>query len=445
MAVSFWDLIVVPYIVAVILIVSSIIKKRNEELNPAYRYYVWGIVAKIFGAVSLCLIYTFYYNGGDTVNYFLTARTFCNMLFKNPSVFFDVVVAGNLTPENFSQFDESTGYPMYWWDKHTIFVARVIVPLVLVTFKSFIGSAILLGWICYSGLWRLYILFTDRFPAIRRNLAISILFIPSVVFWGSGLLKDTITLSAVGWFAFSFHKFFILKNVKFSHGAALLISSFLLVTIKPYIFFALLPGSIIWLSNEQTARISNKILKVLVAPLLLVSAVSLGVYALSQMGDYLGIYSIDNVFSRAVLVQQDLKKDYYGGNTFDIGDFDASLGSMLGKSHLAISAALFRPTLLDVKNIVMLLSALENTYIMLLTLFLLFRLKFIGFFGIVWKDPLLLFSVLFALFFAFAVGLSTPNFGSLVRLKIPCIPLFVSSLFVIRHLFEKKYQVKLKF
>jgi len=443
MAVSFWDLIVSPYIIVVVLAVSSIIKKRNEERDPGYKFYVWGVSAKIVGAIALCLIYTFYYNGGDTVNYFLTAETFCNMLVKNPAVFTDVVIFGNITPENYSYFDSSTGYPMYWWDPHTIFVARLIVPLVLVTFKSFVGSAILLGWICYTGVWKLYMLFRERFPLIRRELAISILFIPSVVFWGSGLLKDTITLSAVGWYAFSFHEFFIKKRFKPVHGIALLISAFLLVAIKPYILFALLPGSIIWLSNEQTARISNRVLRTLSTPVLLVAGVSLGLFILSQMGDYLGIYSVDNVFSRAVLVQQDLKKDYYGGNTFDIGDFDASLGSMLSKAHLAVSAALFRPTIFDTKNVVMLLSALENTYITLLTAFLLFRLRFIGFFGIIWKDPLLLFSLLFALFFAFAVGLSTPNFGSLVRLKIPCIPFYVSSLFVIRHLYEQKFNRKL--
>jgi len=156
------------------------------------------------------------------------------------------------------------------------------------------------------------------------------------------------------------------------------------------------------------------------------------------MGDFLGLYRIDNVLDRAVVVNLDQKQEYYGGNSFDIGEFDANPISMLGKAHLAIAATLFRPYLWDAKNPVMLLSAFENTYILLLTIFLLVRLKFMGFFRLIGKNPLLLFSVLFSLFFAFSVGIATSNFGSLVRLKIPCIPFYISSLFVLKYFYEQQ-------
>ena len=154
-------------------------------------------------------------------------------------------------------------------------------------------------------------------------------------------------------------------------------------------------------------------------------------------------YSVDRVLTKAVVSNKDQKSDYYGGNSFDIGEFDATAGSIASKAHLAIAATLFRPTLLDARNPVMFLSALENTYIMLLTLLLLLRLKFFGFFTFIGEKPLLLFSVIFSLFFAFSVGIATSNFGSLVRLKIPCIPFFVSSLFVLRYLYEQKFKKKL--
>ncbi|NNF02533.1 MAG: hypothetical protein HKN22_07590 [Bacteroidia bacterium] len=40
------------------------------------------------------------------------------------------------------------------------------------------------------------------------------------------------------------------------------------------------------------------------------------------------------------------------------------------------------------------------------------------------------FCIIFSLFFAFSVGLSTSNFGSLVRYKIPLLPFFVAALFI---------------
>ena len=126
--------------------------------------------------------------------------------------------------------------------------------------------------------------------------------------------------------------------------------------------------------------------------------------------------------------------------SFDLGEIDPSIQGMMSKAHLAINAALFRPFIWEAKNPVMILSALENSYFLFLTLFLLVKLKFFGVFKLIFNNPFLLFSMLFSLFFAFSVGISTPNFGALVRLRIPCIPFFLSSLFILKHLYELNSQ-----
>ncbi len=162
------------------------------------------------------------------------------------------------------------------------------------------------------------------------------------------------------------------------------------------------------------------------------------------MGDSLGLYKVDTVFERAAIVQKDMKADYYGGKSFDIGEFDGSFESVIQKAPQAIFAGIFRPGIWDVRNAVMFISSLENTYLLILTTFLLFKLKFFGFFQLIGKNPLLLFCMLFSLFFAFSVGLSISNFGSLVRLRIPELPFFVSGIFILRHLYEIKSGKKLK-
>jgi hypothetical protein len=212
----------------------------------------------------------------------------------------------------------------------------------------------------------------------------------------------------------------------------------LLLSIKPYILFALLPGSIIWLANDRLQIVQSEVLRKVFAPLFISIGALIGFLLLSQLSGSLGAFSVDKVLDKAVESNVDQKSDHYKGNSFDIGDFDASLGSMASKAHLAIAYGLFGPFLWNVKNPVMLLSALENTYILSLTFFLLLKLKFVGFFTLIWKNPLVLFSVLFSLFFAFSVGIATSNFGSLVRLKIPCIPFFVSSLFVLKYFYDEQ-------
>lgn len=443
MVLTIFDLLLVPIYLVFIYFIASYIQHRNINKQPLYKWYTRGLMVKLFGAISVCLIYQYYYIGGDTVNYFETSRAISNLLVKDYRVFFDVIFNGNISPENFSCFDVTTGWPIYWRDEKAVFVARLIVPFCFVSFQSFVVTATLLAWLCYTGIWRLFLLFNQQFPQLQKQFAISILFIPSVVFWGSGLLKDTITLSAVGWYTYHFYVFFILKKYKFWSLICIFIAGFLLVAIKPYILFALFPGSIIWLSNERLSKVKSKFLRLMAGPFFISIGVSVGFFVLSQMSDVLGVYAIDKVLDKAVESNFDQKQAYYGGNSFDIGDYDANPISMLEKAPQAIAATLFRPYLFEVKNPVMLLSALENAYILILTFFLLIRLKVLGFFRLIGKNPLLLFSVLFSLFFAFSVGIATSNFGSLVRLKIPCIPFFVSSLFVLRNLYEQKSKKKL--
>ena len=280
---------------------------------------------------------------------------------------------------------------------------------------------------------------------LKREFAIAILFIPSCIFWGSGLMKDSFTLSAVGWFTYAFYHFFIKKEWKTIYGVEIFISAFIILSIKPYIFFALLPGAILWLSNQQIAKISNSVLRFLATPFLLLIGGGVAFYALTQMSDSLGLYKVDKVLDQAVIVQQDMKAEYYHGKSFDIGNFDASTVGVISKAPIAIFSGIFRPGLWDVRNVVMLVSSLENTYLLILTVFLLIRLKVYGFFILIRKNPLLLFSMLFSLFFAFSVGLTVANFGSLVRLRIPELPFFVSGLFIMRDLYEKQSGTKVRF
>ena len=438
MVLTIFDLLLAPLYFLLIYMVSGYVQHRRIKTEKAYKWYRKGVLVKVFGAITVCLVYQFYYTGGDTTNYFETSRAVSNLLFKDSSAFFEFM-GGSNSKAIYSVFDNETGFPVYWNDKTALFVARLVVPLCLLSFQSFIVTSMLLSWICFSGIWKLFLLFNEHFPQLQKQFAIAFLFIPSVVFWGSGLLKDSITLSAVGWYTYYFYAFFIQKRYKFMSVVYILISATLLISIKPYIFFALLPGSLIWLSNEKVAKVRSTIMRTIVTPIFILVGVTTSFLLLSQLSDVLGLYAIDKVLERAVVVNLDQKQEYYGGNSFDIGEFQADPFSMLGKAHLAIAATLFRPYLWDVKNVVMFISALENTFILALTVFLLIRLKFFGFFNLIGKNPLLLFSILFSLFFAFSVGIATSNFGSLVRLKIPCMPFYIASLFVLKHFYDVKY------
>lgn len=411
--------------------------------NPEYRYFVYGLMAKIIGAIALGLVYIFYYGGGDTTNYFESGKAYVNLFFKNTDLFFEGWFGSER--DDYSYFDEETGFSGYYHrDPNSFFVVRLLIPLTFLSFKSYFTLAILVATVTYTGVWKLYKVFISEFPELKKEMAIAIIFVPSCIFWGSGIMKDSFTLSAIGWFTYSFYYFFIRKKRKVIFILEMIIAAFIILSIKPYILFALLPGTILWLSNQQIKKINNKIMRTMTAPFLIAIGAAAGYLSLTQMGDSLGLYKVDSVLDRAVIVQQDMKAEYYNGKTFDIGNFDASFGSIVSKAPIAIFSGIFRPGIWDVRNVVMLISSLENSYLLLLTFLLLLKLKFIGFFNLITANPLLLFSMLFSLFFAFSVGLTVANFGSLVRLRIPELPFFVAGLFILRFLYERKSGVKLK-
>jgi hypothetical protein len=173
----------------------------------------------------------------------------------------------------------------------------------------------------------------------------------------------------------------------------------------------------------------------LVTPLLFVVLGGGGVFIMSQLGTKLDKYSsVDKALETAVVTQKDLKRAEYLGASFDIGEFEPTLAGISSKIPVAIMAGLFRPYIWEARNPVMLLSGLENLIFLGLTFRLLFSLGPFGFFKRVGSSPLLIFSLIFSLFFAFSVGLTTSNFGSLVRYKIPCEPFYLGMLFTLMYL-----------
>jgi hypothetical protein len=434
--ISVLDFILTPIYIIVLMIFARNVTEKNIATNPAYKYYQNGLYFKFFGAFGLCMIYLFYYKDqGDTTNYMYDASILLNIASRDFNSFTDILFNG-LTAKSYSVFNMNTGFPAYFWNKKIEWVVtRFTTPFALAGLKLYIPTSIVLAYVSYLGNWRLYLVFVDTFPKIYEKLAIPLLFIPSCVFWGAGILKDTYTYSAMGWFVYGFYFAFIKRQNYGRNILSIILASWIIISIKPYIFIALLPGALIWLNFDRLKNIKSTFVRVLVTPLLFVVLGGGGVFIMSQLGTKLDKYSsVDKALETAVVTQKDLKRAEYLGASFDIGEFEPTLAGISSKIPVAIMAGLFRPYIWEARNPVMLLSGLENLIFLGLTFRLLFSLGPFGFFKRVGSSPLLIFSLIFSLFFAFSVGLTTSNFGSLVRYKIPCEPFYLGMLFTLMYL-----------
>jgi len=442
--INIFDFLLAPIYLGIVFALAVFVRNRNIKRKPYYKYFVPAITCKLIGGLGVCFVYTYYYkSGGDATNYFLSAKTYVNVLQDfNFELFFKMLNFYE-NSNNLIGFDYNTYGPINFsvTDYYALLTVVLTVPFCLLGMQSFLATTILLAGASFVGLWKLYEVFVDQFPQLAKQFAIAIFFIPSVFFWGSGLLKDTYTLSALGAVTYAVYKYLILKERKVKYLVLLILSSAMLVLIKPYIFFAILPGSLTWISFNRLTKIKNALIRTLAVPFVLFTMAALGTFTLEYLGDYLGEYKLDNILKKAVKTQQDLvRSEQYGSNNFNIGAYEATVGGVASKIPVAINMALFRPYLWDARNPVMLLSGLETFFMLGFSIYIILKIRITTLFRSLFSHPLLIFSFLFALFFAFSVGLTTANYGALVRLKIPCIPFYLCSLFILFHLNKESFR-----
>lgn len=124
------------------------------------------------------------------------------------------------------------------------------------------------------------------------------------------------------------------------------------------------------------------------------------------------------------------------GSSYNLGDFEATIPGMLSRFPLAVNATFFRPYLWEAKKIIVLLSAIEALLFLFFTLKILFTIGPLKIWRTINSDPTIQFCLIFSIIFAFAVGISSYNFGTLSRYKIPCLPFFALALILIYYKFN---------
>ena len=430
--VSIWDIIGVLIIVGVLYLWAKQ-KASGKNKEAFYKYLHNAILIKVLAAIVFATITMMFYPG-DTFEYFKYVNRLNTMLFSNSSHYFDILFNGN-QKEYWSYFNNETGYgaSYMWRDSNAMFVPRIYAPLMLLTYKSFILSTIMAALIGFSGLWKLFIVFCKLYPGMEKKFAIAILYFPSVLFWSSGILKDTLTIAALGWIVYSFYNFAILKKFSLKYIIVIIISSIIIINIKSYIFAALVPGLLVWLFFKQLSAIKSGLMEFVIAPILGIIVIGGFAILMSNLSGEMGAYGdVDKTLEQAKNIQEDLKRsEQYGENYYDIGEFEATPTGVLSKAPIAIISGIFRPFIWEARNPFVLLAALESLFMMGLLGFAFYKGGIIKSFRNIFKDPMLIFAFSFTIIFGFGVGLATANFGALVRYKIPMLPFFVSGLYIL--------------
>ncbi len=322
-------------------------------------------------------------------------------------------------------------------------VIKFIVAFNFLSFGNFITNSFLFSLLAFEGAWQLFKFFNAINPSLKKYTAICFLFIPTYIFWTSGIVKEALSIFCLGYISFSLYRIFVSFNAIFTRAFVIILLSVLLYNVKSYTIISYAPLLVYFLVKLKISNSSaNSFLKYSLSSIFIIAIIIGAGYFINSDSEALHEFQFDTVTQTIESQQTQFKiQAEDAASSFNLGaEFDPSPVGMLKAFPFAITATFFRPFIWEAKKLTVFISALESLFLLISTLYVMLKCGFFYFFKKIFNDPLILFCFLFAIIFGFFCGISTLNFGSLVRYKLPSIPFFLYALVLIYLSKSKVYQ-----
>jgi hypothetical protein len=393
----------------VLLALAYLISKK--EL-PSLKKVFWPALGlKLFSGVALGLLYTYYYTVSDTFAYFEDACKISQLLRQDAGEYFRFLWQSD---ETFSLWSQ-----LHYQQPRALFLSKVVSFFCLLTQDNYWVAALYLSFISFLGIWRLIKYISAHYPGIKSVAIFAFLFFPSIVFWTSGIIKESLAMAALCFVVLIFMKLYRADKVKITEWIPLLVSIWLLWNLKYYYLAILIPVAsttlvmkLIVCPRVKFQHVAFEMLAwlgIFVIPLALVSRVHPNFYPDRFLTVIVENYTLYQAKSDP-------------GNMIVFEDLRATPIAVLKNVPEAFFSSLFRPFLWEAGTLLQLLVAAENVVLLLLTLFTLRNCSKL----FQSPDRLILFAMLvYVVLLGSFLALSTPNFGTLARYRTGFLPFFI--------------------
>jgi hypothetical protein len=404
-------LLTIPYLFFLLFLIDKIpfIKQSGFQTNSLR----FAFLAKVFCGFLVYLIYAYYYGNrieADTFKYFDDSYYLYESLYTRPIDFFKMLFGINCEGAYFDDLYYDKMNNWYRVYENSLYndnrlIIRVNAALRLFSFGNYHVHSIILNFIAFIGsvgMARFFLYFVQT----KWKVYVAIFFIPSVVFWSSGILKESLLLFAMGLFCYFLYRLVISKN--WINLLFLTLPFLLLILLKFYVFVAFIPAILGWYFSETT-QLKWKAFP-LVFGILSILAILLGSWDSSYNFIHILVRKQHDFINMSIAfhVNSAIQMDYLDENIF----------SILKAVPFGIINSLTRPWPLEIKNILFLPAMIENLVLLvLITIVLIQKVK-----NPIRSSNFVLFCFLFTFFLYAIIGISTPILGALVRYKIPAMP-----------------------
>ena len=460
----------------------------------------FAFIVKILFGFLFWAVYFFhasYKNYSDAFMYFEDGKAIYQALYEKPSAYLKILLGFN--DPSLQVYLDNTGH----WERtfnqglynETRTVIRFNAIVDIFSFGNYHVHTVFMCFLSFMGLTGIYKTFLPFFQEKKKELSAIVFFLPSVLFWGSGVLKEGLILFSEGMLLYHWFKM-IKEGYSLKRSFYLLIFLLLLSVTKMYML-VILVGSLMLYTIYLKTKSRSIAVKVIGVLLLIFSSVLVlykydlpfmlmekqrHSYNISRGGSYLGhinqqkfIYIDPRIENRIVRIKEQPGSckissgvpyiAWYAGKPLDTVFVNSSTdtttywiyydqlpagssikpsllkptyGSVLINTPAAFIITAFRPYLFEMKNPLMLLAAAENTFLILFILICLFFYT-----SPLHYKSLIAFSLLIAALLFVLTGLTTPILGAVVRYRVPALPFFlIAFLFILD---KEKLLAKLPF
>ncbi|MCC9167173.1 hypothetical protein [Pontibacter harenae] len=387
------------------------LRKQNwaEELRP---YFFPALLLKLLCGVLLGLLYFKYYGGGDTIAYFKGALKLSAYAKQNFAGYTRLLFLNEFESDTFKATIPFSTYPSF---SNSFFTIKIISVLNLITGSSYYLNGLYLSLFSFWGAAKLAATLIKLFPKYKVAAIAAFLFFPSVIFWTSGLSKDSLMFGSMCWVvAFALT---VPQRVNWTASSLALLMLWIFYKIKFFFAFIVLPLLVLYVLVKVLARsiplFQQRRVQLLALTVALIVA---GIAAIPVFQIYRDGFLYENIVQN----YNDILALSEGKPTINL-QIEPTPQSIIRNAPEALLSAIYRPFIWEVDNMLYWAVAAENVLLAILSV--------MGVIGVVrgkFKVEVEHVTLLALVLVVGAIcGLTTPNFGSLSRYRVAFLPFLV--------------------
>ena len=393
-------------IINTIILVALSWRLYVKSASSAIKRYFWPLLLiKCLAGIAVGLMYTYHYPGGDTFVFHERAGELAMLVRTDIKAYLTFWVTSD--PEIID-----LGYT---WSPNIFFI-KIVSLFSLFTGHNYWLTSLYFSLISFCGLWYLALLLSHQWSQNLLAVLLAFFCVPTVLFWSSGLTKESLALALIASILFTFlNDFLDLKKITFL-GVLKVFLTFIVLWQIRYYYAGMLMVVIFasWVTRYVKTLLKREHFAGLLSIFCFSCCILLFAVSLLHPNFYLSRILEVIVENHDAIIMRSKPS-----GTIIFSELQPDLVSITKNLPLAFFSAFFRPFIGENASLIYLVPGFEGLALMVLVPWSISQKQ-------VQPDGrlsiLMIATIAYCLMLGCFLALSAPNFGALVRYRIGFMP-----------------------